>query len=62
MNHLLCSVRAVLWGLIGLGGRQADARSRVDAAGALPTLIVALVFVVLLVLGLIAVARFVAAS
>jgi len=62
MKQFLRYLRAVLWGMIGLGGRQSDARSRVDPAGALPTIGLALVLVILLVGGLIAVARFAAGA
>ena len=62
MSNFLRYLRAVLWGFIGLGGRQADAASRVDQAGAIPTIAIALVFVLLLVAGLIGLARFAAGT
>ncbi|MGO4395382.1 DUF2970 domain-containing protein [Variovorax sp. M-6] len=60
MSNFLRYLRAVLWGLIGLGGRRADADERVDQAGAVPTIAIALVLVLLLVVGLIALAKFAA--
>ncbi|RZL92012.1 MAG: DUF2970 domain-containing protein [Variovorax sp.] len=62
MSNFMRYVRAVLWAFIGLGGRQSDATSRVDKAGALPMIAIALVLVLLLVAGLIAVARFAAGA
>jgi hypothetical protein len=62
MSKFLRYLRAVLWGLVGLGGRQADAASRVDEAGALPTIAIAFVLVLLLVAGLIALAKFAAGT
>ena len=62
MSKFLRYLRAVLWGFIGLGGRRADADERVDQAGAIPTIAIALVLALLLVVGLIALARFAAGS
>ena len=62
MSKYLRYLRAVLWGLIGLGGRRADADERVDQAGAIPTIAIALVLALLLLAGLIALARFAAGS
>ena len=62
MSKFLRYLRAVLWGFIGLGGRRADADQRVDHAGAIPTIAIALVLALLLVAGLIALARFAAGS
>lgn len=62
MNQFLRYLRAVLWGMIGLGGRQSDARTRVDPAGALPTIGIALVLVILLVGCLMAIATLAAAA
>jgi len=59
MSVLLRSLRAVLWSFIGLGGRQADAQARTEGVGLLPLLSVALVLVLLLVAGLIALAKYV---
>ncbi|MDM0028960.1 DUF2970 domain-containing protein [Variovorax saccharolyticus] len=60
MSKYLRYLRAVLWGFIGLGGRRADADQRVGQAGVIPTIVIALVLALLLVAGLIALARFVA--
>ncbi|MDM0021995.1 DUF2970 domain-containing protein [Variovorax saccharolyticus] len=60
MSKYLRYLRAVLWGFIGLGGRRADADQRVGQAGVIPTIVIALVLVLLLVAGLIALARFAA--
>lgn len=60
MSNFLRSLRTVLWGLIGLGGRRAAADARVDRAGALPMIAIALTLVLLLVVGLMALARFAA--
>jgi hypothetical protein len=62
MSKFLRYLRAVLWGLVGLGGRQADAATRVDEAGVVPVLAIALVLVLLFVGGLITLARFVAGA
>lgn len=62
MSNFLRYLRAVLWAFIGLGGRRADAAGRVDQAGVLPTLGIALVLVLLIVGGLIALARFAAGA
>jgi hypothetical protein len=58
MSKYLRYLRAVLWASIGLGGRRADAAERVDEAGVLPILVIALVLVLLIVCGLIALAKF----
>jgi len=55
-------LRAVLWGFIGVGSPAAQADERVDQAGAIPTIAIALVLALLLVAGLIALARFAAGS
>ena len=60
MSKYLRYLRAVLWGFIGLGGRRADADQRVGQAGVIPTIVIALVLALLLVAGLIALARFAA--
>ncbi|WP_371319940.1 DUF2970 domain-containing protein [Variovorax sp. dw_308] len=62
MSILPRSVRAVLWSFIGLGGRRADADARTEDVGILSLVCVALVLVLLLVGGLIAVARFAATA
>lgn len=62
MSKFLRYLRAVLWGFVGLGGRRDDADERVDQAGALPTIAIALVLVLLLVVGLIALAKFAAGT
>ena len=63
LSNALRVLKAVLWGFIGLGGRQADAESRLDGAGGLlPLVLVGLVLVVLLVGGLIVLARFAAGA
>jgi len=62
MTLLPRSVRAVLWSFIGLGGRRADADARTDGVGILTLVGVALVLVLLLVGGLVALARFAAAA
>ncbi|WP_326539147.1 DUF2970 domain-containing protein [Pseudorhodoferax sp.] len=62
MKKLLRTVRAVLWSFIGLGGRQSDAERRTEQVGFLPLAIVAFVLVVLLVVGLVALARFAAGA
>lgn len=56
------AVRAVLWSFIGLGGRRADADKRTSQVGILPLIGVALVVVLLLIAGLIALARFAAGT
>nr|WP_256735137.1 DUF2970 domain-containing protein [Variovorax sp. dw_954] len=62
MSILPRSVRAVLWSFIGLGGRRADADARTEDVGILSLVCIALVLVLLLVGGLIAVARFAATA
>lgn len=60
MSNFLRYLRAVLWGLIGLGGRRSAADARVDRGGAVPMIAIALTLVLLLVVGLMALARFAA--
>ncbi|MDH6167868.1 hypothetical protein M2282_003018 [Variovorax boronicumulans] len=62
MSTLMRAVRAVLWSFIGLGGRRADADERTAQVGILPLIGVALFVVLLLVAGLITLARFVAGT
>ena len=62
MSNLMRALRAVLWSFIGLGGRRADAEGRTAQVGILPLIGVALVVVLLLVAGLITLARFVAGA
>lgn len=62
MSNLIRALRAVLWSFIGLGGRRADAEKRTAQVGILPLIAVALVVVLLLVAGLIALARFAAGT
>jgi hypothetical protein len=62
MSKLFRAVRAVLWSFIGLGGRRADATARTEQVGLLPLVAIALVFALLLVSGLIAVARIAAGA
>lgn len=60
MRKFLNSLQAVLWALIGLGGRRADADKRVDQ-GSLPwAIVLAVVIVLLLVGGLIGIAKWAA--
>ena len=60
MSNLMRAVRAVLWSFIGLGGRRADADRRTAQVGLLPLVGVALVTVLLLIGGLLALAHFAA--
>ncbi|MBN8754029.1 MULTISPECIES: DUF2970 domain-containing protein [Variovorax] len=62
MSNLLGAVRAVLWSFIGLGGRRADADKRTAQIGILPLIGVALVLVLLLIAGLVALAHFAAST
>ncbi|MDM0004603.1 DUF2970 domain-containing protein [Variovorax sp. J22G73] len=62
MSNLMRALRAVLWSFIGLGGRRADADKRTAQVGILPLIAVALVVVLLLIAGLIALARFAAGT
>ena len=62
MSNLMRARRAVLWSFIGLGGRRADADKRTAQVGILPLIGVALFVVLLLVVGLITLARFVAGT
>ena len=57
MSNLMRAVRAVLWSFIGLGGRRADADRRTEQVGVLPLIGVALVTVLLLIAGLLALAH-----
>ncbi|MDB5826252.1 MAG: putative transrane protein [Variovorax sp.] len=54
---MMQAVRAVLWSFVGLGGRRADAETRTESVGILPLIAVALLIVLLLVVGLISLAR-----
>ena len=60
MNKLLRTVRDVLWSFIGLGGRRSEADKRTEQVGFLPLILVAFVLVLLLVEGMVALARFAA--
>ena len=60
MSNLLGAVRAVLWSFIG--GRRADADKRTAQIGILPLIGVALVLVLLLIAGLVALAHFAAST
>ena len=62
MSNFLRALRAVLWSFVGLGGRRADADRRTEQVGVLPLIGVALVLVLLLIAGLLALARFVAGT
>ncbi|ADU35360.1 DUF2970 domain-containing protein [Variovorax paradoxus] len=62
MSNLMRALRAVLWSFIGLGGRRADADKRTAQVGILSLIGVALFVVLLLVVGLITLARFVAGT
>ena len=62
MSNLMRAVRAVLWSFIGLGGRRADADRRTAQVGLLPLVGVALATVLLLIAGLLALARFAAGT
>jgi hypothetical protein len=62
MSNLMRALRAVLWSFIGLGGRRADADARTAQVGVLPLIGVALVVVLLIVAGLVALARFAAGA
>ncbi|WP_438998790.1 DUF2970 domain-containing protein [Variovorax beijingensis] len=62
MSNLMRAVRAVLWSFIGLGGRRADADRRTAQVGLLPLVGVALVTVLLLIGGLLALAHFAAGT
>ena len=62
MSNLMRALRAVLWSFIGLGGRRADADKRTAQVGILPLIAVALVVVLLLIAGLIALALFAAGT
>lgn len=57
MSKLRKSLQAVLWAAIGLGGRRADADSRIEGASLSLILAIAFVLVLGLVGGLIALAR-----
>jgi len=62
MSNLMRAVRAVLWSFIGLGGRRAEADRRTAQVGLLPLVGVALVTVLLLIAGLLALAHFAAGT
>ncbi len=62
VSKFLRYLRAVLWGFIGLGGRRTDADARVDQAGAIPVIAIALVLVLLFIGALVALARFAAGA
>jgi hypothetical protein len=62
MVNLMRAVRAVLWSFIGLGGRRADADRRTEKVGVLPLIGVALVTVLLLIAGLLALAHLAAGT
>ena len=63
LSNFLRVLKAVLWGFIGLGGRRADAETRLEGTGGLlPLVLVGLVLVILLVGGLVALARFAAGT
>lgn len=62
MNQFLRSVRAVLWGFIGLGGRRSDAEKRTEKVGFLPLVTVAFVLFLLLIVFLVGVARWAAGT
>lgn len=55
-------VRAVLWSFAGLGGRRADADARLEKAHPLALVAIAFVLVLLIVVGLVALARFAAGT
>lgn len=58
MSKFLRALRAVLWSFIGLGGRRADAEKRTEQIGLMPLLLVAFVLVLVLVVGLVLLARY----
>lgn len=60
MSKFLRALRAVLWSFIGLGGRRADAEKRTEQVGLMPLLLVALVLALVLIVGLVALARYAA--
>lgn len=63
LSNALRVLKAVLWGFIGLGGRRADAESRLEGTGGLlPLVLVGLVLLLVLVGGLILLARFAAGA
>ena len=62
MTNLMRAVRAVLWSFIVLGGRRADADKRTAQVGILPLIGVALVMVLLLIAGLLALAHYAAGT
>lgn len=63
LSNFLRVLKAVLWGFIGLGGRRSDAEKRLEGAGGpLPLVLVGLALALLLVGGLIALARFAAGA
>ncbi|MFT3719752.1 DUF2970 domain-containing protein [Pseudorhodoferax sp.] len=62
MNKFLRALRAVLWSFIGLGGRRDEADRRTEQVGLLPLLLVAIVLALLLIVGLVALARWAAGT
>lgn len=58
MSKFLRALRAVLWSFIGLGGRRADAEKRTEQIGLMPLLLVAFALVLVLVVGLVLLARY----
>jgi hypothetical protein len=62
ISRFFSSLRAVLWGFIGLGGRQADAGERVQKGGMVSVIVIALVLVLLFVVTLIGVAKLAAGT
>ncbi|MBF5007113.1 DUF2970 domain-containing protein [Diaphorobacter caeni] len=60
MRKFLSSLQAVLWALIGLGGRRTDADKRADQGSLAWILVLAVVFVLLLVGGLVGTAKWAA--
>jgi hypothetical protein len=62
MKKMLRMVRAVLWSFIGLGGRQSQAEKRTEQVGFVPLAIVAFVLVAVLIAGLVALAKYAAAT
>lgn len=62
MSKFLRALRTVLWSFIGLGGRQADAEKRTDQVGLMPLLLVAFILVLVLIVGLVMLARYASQS
>jgi hypothetical protein len=61
-SKFFSSLRAVLWGFIGLGGRRADAAERVEKGGMVSVIVVALVLVLVFVVTLIGIAKLAAGT